>query len=202
MKILAISGSYRNKTTDYCIEQSLSAAKSYNSNITTEVLLLRKYKIEDCNHCNYCIRNKCGCIIKDDMDALLEKFVSTDAYLLASPVYTYNPTPLILRFFNRMRPLRAVYGDKLFGKIGGVLAIGGARNGGQETTISCLINCLLSRNIAVIGGSSGNYTGGKIFTNNKDVDGVKLDEIGLASSRDMGIQLAKFLEIIRLEGTE
>lgn len=202
MKLLGISGSYRSGTTEYYLGEALQAAREENEQLETELLQLRKFTIEDCNHCNYCVRKKANCCIRDDMDVLMEKFVQADGYLLASPVYTYNPTPLILRFFNRMRPLRNIYDDVLFGHIGGAMAVGGTRNGGQEATVNALINCLLSRNIAVVGGSAGNYTGGTIWVDNNGPGGADQDEMGLRSSRDMGVQLGRFLSLLHRNSSE
>ncbi len=58
------------------------------------------------------------CVIKDDMQELLEKFVEADAYVVASPVYVYTVTPQLLAFFSRMRPLFHVYPEKLRNKFG------------------------------------------------------------------------------------
>ena len=56
MKLLGISGSYRSGTTEYYLGEALQAAREENEQLETEMLQLRKFTIEDCNHCNYCVR--------------------------------------------------------------------------------------------------------------------------------------------------
>ncbi len=197
-KILGISGSYTDGATEYALKVALENAAKVSGEIETELLLLRNYKLEPCINCNYCIKNNARCRLEDDTLLVMEKFFAADGYILASPVYTYNPTPLMLTMFNKMRCMR----DKvpgLFGKAGGALAVGGSRSGGQETTVGCLINCLLSRNIVAVGGSTGhfNYTGGKLWTQNKGADGAREDEIGNTSVADVGDRVARVCLMLR-----
>ncbi|HHU31227.1 MAG TPA: flavodoxin family protein [Clostridia bacterium] len=199
MKILGISASPRHQATEFAVKKALSKAETYPG-IVTEFISFRGKKINPCIHCDYCIKKKTNCFRKDDMNELLEKFVQADGYIIGSPVYSYNPVPELIMFFNRMRPWRVAFPhESMEGKVGGAIAVGGTRNGGQELTINSIINLYLSREIMVVGGSTGNYTGGKVWTNNKDSAGAEEDEIGIVSSEDIGARVAKALLLIKGE---
>ncbi len=194
-KILGISASPRNEATDFVVKRALEKAQEFG--VETEYISLRGKKIKNCNHCDYCMKNKTGCIINDDMKWITEKFLEADGYIIGSPVYTYNPTPEIISFFNRLRPMRFLpkIGSKF--KVGGAISVGGTRNGGQEMTINCLINCFLAREIMVIGGSMGNYSGGKVWTDNQGKIGAEHDELGLLSVTDLGQRVAEAALLLR-----
>ncbi len=192
IKILGISSSYTKGVTDYALGLSLEAAAEVHEDIVTDVMKLRDYDIKPCNGCNYCLRNPGKCIHEDDTAAMLTKFFDADGYILASPVYSYNPTPSMLLLFNKMRAMREKV-PGLFGKPASALAVGGSRAGGQELTINCMINLCLARNIFVVGGSSANfnYTGGKMWTQNRGLKGAREDEVGITSMQDIGRCLGK-----------
>ncbi|AMP19999.1 hypothetical protein AZF37_01335 [endosymbiont 'TC1' of Trimyema compressum] len=67
--------------------------------------MLNGKEIAPCNGCGYCRENKTNCVIKGDMNDLLEVFLTGDAYVIASPVYVLNATPQLGAFFSRMRSL-------------------------------------------------------------------------------------------------
>lgn len=199
IKVLGISASPRRQATDYAVKAALAKAEEHPG-IVTEFISLRGKKVELCNHCDSCFRNKSACIQKDDMPELTEAFVGADAYIIGTPVYTYNPSPQILTFFNRLRPLRYTHPQGLFGKVGGVIAVGGTRNGGQEMAINSIINCYLARGIMVVGGSTGNYTGGKVWTADDGARGAKRDDVGMLTVTDIGDRVARAALLIGKEG--
>ncbi len=85
MKVLGISTSPRlNGNTDTLLNEALRGAKSEGAKV--EKILLRNLKISPCLGCNRCFR-KGKCIIKDGMQVLYKKFISTDRLILASPIY-------------------------------------------------------------------------------------------------------------------
>ncbi|MEL7608390.1 MAG: flavodoxin family protein [Bacillota bacterium] len=195
-KILGISASPRKEATEFAVCRALERAQTVPG-ITTEYISLRDYNIRPCTHCDYCYRKQAGCVIRDDMSALTEKFLQADGYIIGSPVYTYNPTPELLMFFNRLRPLRFTHPNALAFKVGGALSVGGTRNGGQELTINAIINLYLARGIMVVGGSTSNYAGGKIWTDNRDAQGAQADEVGIATVEDIGVRVAIALTMLK-----
>ena len=89
-KILGISGSPRNKSTEYALGEALKSIESRDG-IETSMITLRGKKIAPCNGCGYCKKNKTWCCLKDDFEPLLKEFMEADAYLFGSPVYAYGP---------------------------------------------------------------------------------------------------------------
>lgn len=198
-KILGISASPRHQATEFAVKTALEEAEKYPG-ITTEFISFKDVKINPCTHCDSCLREKTKCVQRDDMDRLLEIFVKADGYIIGSPVYSYNPTPETIMFFNRMRPWRNTFPkEAMEGKVGGAIAVGGTRNGGQELTINAIINLYLAREIMVVGGSSGYYTGGRLWTDNKNLQGAMDDTSGVLSAKDIGARVAKAVLLIRGE---
>jgi multimeric flavodoxin WrbA len=88
--------------------------------------------IAGCDRCADCIAAG-GCLIDDDMQRLYPLLLEADAIVIGSPVYWGSPSALCKAFMERVagfglrdKPLRL--------KVGGAIAAGGSRNGGQETT--------------------------------------------------------------------
>ncbi len=110
MKITAFNGSPRGKAgnTHIIVEEFLKGAEEAGAE--TENILLNKKKIRECIGCFDCWTKTPGeCIIKDDMDELMEKFVSSDIVVMASPLYTDNVSGLMKIFMDRMIPIIEPY---------------------------------------------------------------------------------------------
>jgi multimeric flavodoxin WrbA len=155
-------------------------------------------------HCDFCVRNKQLCRIKDDMAGLYEAVLWADAYIVGSPVYNMTITSQLQAFFNRWRPLHHVQNGVLHNRVGGAIAVGGSRNGGQELTASALIHILLSRGLVVLGGGGFDcYSGAYVVSHDRLAEGAKEDEIGMDSARKLGrrvAELATWIKAGRAEG--
>jgi multimeric flavodoxin WrbA len=55
-----------------------------------EKISLREKKINYCTGCGTCINGNNGCPQKDDMKEILEKMISSDVIVMATPVYFYT----------------------------------------------------------------------------------------------------------------
>ena len=198
VKILGISASPRKQATEYIVKQALEAAAEYDPSVEIEYAALRDYHIQPCCHCDFCFKTG-KCIRKDGLEELFEKVLDADGVIFGSPVYSYNPTPEAIMFFNRMRVWRNNFpADRMEYKVGGAITVGGTRNGGQEMTTNAIINMFLAREMLEIGGSSGYYTGPKIWTDNKNAEGAIADLKGVDSARDLGRRMAK--TVLKLKG--
>ena len=190
-KILGISASPRHQATEYAVKLALEAAKEVSPEIEIDFVSFKDYSMHPCVHCDACMKTN-TCVFRDDMPVLLEKFLEADGVIFGSPVYSFNPTPEAIIFFNRMRVWRTKFpAEAMQNKVGGVLTVGGARHGGQEMTATAIINMFLAREMVIVGGSSGFYTGAKIWTNNKNREGAQEDEIGSRSAADLGARVAR-----------
>lgn len=191
VKILGICGSPRDGATEFLLKQTLDKFENHQE-VAVEYLLLRGKKIAPCNGCGYCKENNTGCIIKDDMEALLEQFLTADAFVIASPVYVFTATPQLVAFFSRMRSLFHVAKTALRDKFGVAMAVGGTRNGGQEATVTTILNMMMARGINIISNETGGYTGAYLWSQDKGAEGIRKDTEALAKGKAL---VAKLVEM-------
>ena len=106
MKILAIQGSPRPKTsnTEVLLQEFLKGAQSQGAE--TETIYLKDKDIHSCAGCYTCWTKTPGtCVFKDDMPELLEKVRYCDILVYATPLYNYNVTSFLKAFQERLLPL-------------------------------------------------------------------------------------------------
>lgn len=107
MKILGVSGSPRKGNTEWMVERVLEASR--NAGAETELILLRKLDIKLCRGCLACEvdadRRPGVCVIKDDMEPLLGRILTADAFVFGTPVYFYMLSALLKNFMDRTVPI-------------------------------------------------------------------------------------------------
>lgn len=170
MKILGICGSHRAGNTQYVLEHALERAARLGA--VTSLLLLRGKTLTPCNGCFSCRSGTC--VFDDGMTEIYEAMRKCDALILASPVYMGLVTGQLKVMMDRTVLFRADGGFTLSGKIGGGIACGGARNGGQELTLQCMHTYFLQQDmLAISDGPPGSHSGAAIFGNARE-DGIGL----------------------------
>lgn len=191
VKILGISSSVRaDSATEYSVREALKAAEQIPG-VTTQFVSLRGKKIQQCTHCNYCVKNCKLCILKDDHKEIYDQFIEADGYIIGSPIYQAGITPNLMAFFSRIRQTSNVYGNILVNRVGGVITTGGTRNGGHEVANMIVHNFYTSEGILVTGGPDGNYTGACVWSQDKGAKGAAEDEIGMKRVRGLGRTVAE-----------
>ena len=86
--ILVISSSPRKGgNSDLLCDQFIAGANESGHN--TEKIYVRDKKINFCTGCGTCFQGKKPCPQRDDMSEILEKIVSADIIVMATPVYFY-----------------------------------------------------------------------------------------------------------------
>lgn len=135
---------------------------------------------------------------RDDFPALMEKLAdpSVRGVIVATPVYLSGMSYLAKIFLDRLIACRKK-DFALADKVGGVIAVGGVRNGGQELAIQGVQNALLCQEMVIVGdGRPTCHTGGTLL--NPGTDDISGDEFGLATAKNLGRRVAQVA--LRLAG--
>ncbi len=121
MEILGISGSPRDKNTNYMLKTLLEATgQKY------ELFLLKDMNIEYCNACGGCYKTH-KCVVKDDMQEIYDKLSKADIIVLGSPTYFNNVTAFMKIFIDRCLPL--YLSEKLKDKKVALISVGNFQEG-------------------------------------------------------------------------
>jgi multimeric flavodoxin WrbA len=190
--LLGISGSPRKQGTEYAVQYALNYA-SENYGFDTEFWSVRNKKISFCLHCDYCIREKKGCVNKDDMQELYEKLESAKFLLFGTPVFQGNLSGQLKTVIDRCRALVAKNPNVFKNKIGAAIAVGGDRNGGQEIAIRSILDFFQQNHIlSVSGGAFGANLGASLWSQDMGKEGIEKDQEGLRTIRKVIKRLIDF----------
>jgi multimeric flavodoxin WrbA len=184
IKIIGLSCSPRKgKTTAAALQVCLDAAKAVGPDVEVELIELAGRGI--------------GVYDPTDPDAGAGEFKKvaaaiTDpkvaAVIVGSPVYHGNMSSLCKAFMDRCIVVKREFG--LANKVAGVVAVGAARNGGQELTIQTIQAVLMSMEMILVGdGRPTSHRGATLQNNGKD--DISSDEIGLATAKNLGRRVAE-----------
>lgn len=205
LRILGFSGSPRKANTDFLLDEALKSAET-QADIVTERIYLRDTNIKFCTGCFKCFdenRNDYGCQVhRDSMDEIYPKLMGCHGLIIATPVYFGQVSGLMKIFMDRTEPLLRYAKGKwkfaLRNKVGGAIAVGGNRNGGQETTIQAIHHFFLIHDMIIIGigpdEQPGCYLGAAATTHPKRgriTDAVKEDDLGLRAAQILGRRVAE-----------
>ena len=190
--LLGICGSPRKQGTDFAVEYALNYATE-KFNFETEFWTVRAKTIKFCVHCDYCIREKKGCMHVDNMTELYPIIEKAKFLLLGTPVFQGTLSGQLKTIMDRCRALVAMNPKVFIGKIGIALAVGGDRSGGQEIAIRSILDFYQQNHIiSVSGGAFGANLGASLWSNDKGKAGIEQDEEGLRTIRKVIKRLAEF----------
>ncbi len=181
LKIVAFSGSHRKgKTTAAALKIALDSAKAVSAEIETELVELIDYKLD------FVIP---GSPTKDDFEKLSPMLTdpALGGIILGSPVYFSNMSSMMKVFIEHWGPFKRSFA--LSNKVAGVLAVAGARNGGQENVLQSMMATLLGMEMIVVGdGRPTAHSGGTLQNTKDDIGG---DEVGVATAKGLGKRVAE-----------
>lgn len=102
-KVLIISSSLRNGSNSeiMAMEALRGAADAGND---TEFLSLKDKDLKFCKGCLAC-QHTGKCVIRDDMDQMIDKVRNADAIIFATPIYYYELSGQLKTFLDRCNPL-------------------------------------------------------------------------------------------------
>ncbi|MFX1297534.1 MAG: flavodoxin family protein [Promethearchaeota archaeon] len=190
--LLGICGSPRKQGTEFAVQYALQYANE-KFGFETEYWTVKGKDIKFCIHCDYCIREKKGCVHKDDMQDLYPKLEKAKFLLFGTPVFQGNLSGQIKTVLDRCRALVAKNPDVFKDKYGIVLAVSGDRSGGGEIAIRSILDFYLQNHIiSVSGGAFGANLGATLWSKDLGREGVENDEEGLRTIKKIIKRLAEF----------
>lgn len=185
LKIVGISCSPRKgKTTAAALSVCLEAAKAVNPSVTTELIELAGRNI--------------GVFDPADPKATQGGFAdlipvlsdpNVGGMIVGTPVYFGNMTSLCKAFLDHCMAFRQQK-FALGSKVAGIVAVGAARNGGQEMAIQSVHAALLCQEMIIVG--DGRPTGhfGATLVNDGN-DSISSDEFGISTAKNLGRRVAE-----------
>lgn len=188
MKVVAINSSPRkNGNTFILLNYVLEELKSQG--IETEIIQTAGLKLEGCNACYGCFKSKdCKCVIKDDMQPIIDKIFESDGIILGSPTYFADITTEMKAIIDRVGFVAMANGRKLDRKVGaGVIAV---RRAGAMHCLATLNNFFLINSMIIPGSTYWNMGIGR------DKGDVEKDEEGIATMKNLGKNFAWILNKI------
>jgi multimeric flavodoxin WrbA len=182
VKIVGVSCSPRpGKTTAAAVAVALGAAKAADPAIETELVELAGLNIPvfDPAAPGSADFEKVAARLTDPKVA---------GIIVGTPVYFSGMSSLCKAFLDQCM----VFRQKKFalgGKVAGVLAVGGVRNGGQELAIAGVQAALLCQEMVLVGdGRPTAHTGATLWNQGDD---ISKDEFGLSTARNLGRRVAE-----------
>lgn len=194
IKIVGVCCSPRKgKNTATVMSVVLEAARQVGENVETELIDLAGLKIPGAPAAGVPLDPG----EKDDFPGLVPKLSDPKlaGIIIGTPVYFGNMTYLCKAFLDRCNVFRRNF--SFAGKVGGVVAVAGGRNGGQELTIRSVHTSLMGQGMILVGDAppSGHW-GGTVWAGAPG--GVEKDEYGLNTARNLGRHVAEVA--LRLAG--
>lgn len=172
---------------EQCFEQLQVTGKELGVEIGTEIIDLAGKKISGCIACDKC-KKGLQCSIQDDFQPILEKLDDPElaGLIISTPVYMGSMTSQVKAFIDRTVSFRR-NGFLFRDKLGGVIAVGGSRNGGQELTVQAVHAGMMIHDMIIVG--DGGHFGGAAWGNFPE--GYKKDQEGIATARNLGKRMAE-----------
>jgi len=186
-RIIGINGSHRaGKTCAQSLGIVFEAIKAADASLETELVELATMNIG--------MPVVGGTQEPDDVDPLLAKIVdpSCVGLVVASPVYFGLPSARLVAVIDRLSPLRRAWALK--NKIIGLVAVAGARNGGQEVVLHGMINAFVAQQmILAVDGAPTSHWGATMWNQQ---DSVSADEFGTNTAKNLGTRVAELAKMV------
>ncbi|MGI6145538.1 MAG: flavodoxin family protein [Clostridia bacterium] len=109
--------------------------------------VLKSVKVPFCTVCSAICTG--ACLKGTLMEEVLQKLREADGLLIGSPVYFGTVSGQLKAFWDKLRCLRSE--KKLLNVVGGAVAVGASRFGGQEGTLRAIHEMMLVQGMTIIG---------------------------------------------------
>ena len=113
-KVVALVGSAHKKNTQRAVAQFLNELQALGG-VDCEIVTLSDYRLEVCRGCGLCFqKGEEFCPLKDDRDVLMDKIMSADGIVMATPNYSFQVSGMMKVFLDRFG--FALHRPRYFGK--------------------------------------------------------------------------------------
>lgn len=150
MLILAVNGSPRpDGNTAHMLRAALEVVRAagVESSLVQVSEAMSGLKVPYCVACSDICEGKCYKGTK--LEETLNLMRRADGIIIGSPVYFCTVSAPLKALWDKTRPLRKQ--KALLNVVGGALAVGGARFGGQETTMRAIQDMMLCQGMTIVG---------------------------------------------------
>jgi multimeric flavodoxin WrbA len=199
IKIVGVACSPRaGQSTHHALKACFDVIGQEFQNVEPVIIDLAGMEIKGCQACGTCAR-QIKCSQEDDFQQLIPLIAdpAVAGLILATPVYFGTMTSQAKAFLDRCVVFRR-NGTLLRDKIGGVIAVGGFRHGGQETTIHAVHAAMLIQDMIIVGdGHSTYHYGGTVWSGHPE--GFQNDTFGLETVRNLGRRVAALASRLHAE---
>ena len=185
-KLVGVACSPRQgKTTRAAVQLALDAAKEAHPELEIELIDLAGLKIPG--------ELAAGVTLEpgqtDDFPQVAEKLADPRVVgvLVGTPVYMGTMSSLCKAFLDRCIMFRRTWA--LRDKVVGAIAVGGSRQGGQDTTVLAVLAALMRQDVIVVG--DGRPTAHPGATLQSEKESLEADTSGRASAQSLGRRVAE-----------
>lgn len=181
----------KGKTTSAALRLCLDAAREQLPELQTELIELAELSIPAQLAAGQPLRDG----ERDDFPDLAKRLgdPAVVGIIVGSPVYFGNMSALCKAFLDRCGAFRSDK-FKLRNKVAGVLAVGSARNGGQELTIRSIQTALMCQDMIIVGdGQPSSRVGATLWNQN---DSIAEDDFGTDTAGNLGRRVAELAGIV------
>lgn len=189
-RIIGVCCSPRSRKSTYEAMSVCLAAAGETEGVATRLIELAGKTVGPCQDCGAC-KERLNCSIDDDFGEIVEAFrdPSFAGLIVGTPVYFGMMTAQCKAFLDRSVMFRR-NGWMLRDKVGGVLAVGRVRNGGQELAIQAVRTAMLCHDmVCVSDGRPTAHFGAALWSGAEG--GVVADKEGLETARNLGRRVAE-----------
>ena len=210
-RILGITGSPVKEGNVEAFLAHMMGSVASKSGVSAETVHLSKLQVQDCVHCNFCVKKQTPehyCSLEDDAQQIFEKVELADILVLATPVYFLRTSGRMASLIDRLRVFvfGNLVGGKLKNKVGVSAAVAWGRHAGFETTHLSHIYAFMALEmlpvsvhhcISPLGASAVASPQGSGIMDKKVRLGVKNDPMGLHSGSAMMNRALELSTILR-----
>jgi multimeric flavodoxin WrbA len=195
VKIIGVSCSPRkDRTTAAAVRACLEAAKASSPKVEVELIDLGGLKING----DFAAGIPLAAGERDDFPQIEAKLRASNVagIIIGTPVYFSNMSALCKAFLDRWMAFRSTFAMR--NKVGGAIAVGAARNGGQELTLQTIHAAMLCQDMIIVSEGKPTSRLGGILVSTKD--DISSDAAGLATAQSLGRRVAEVAMAMRAAG--